>query len=543
MPILLDRRTILQAAALLPGLALLPSALRAEPMAGFTHSVASGDPKQDSVVLWTRFVAPGGAEAALKVEIAEDEGFARIVSRGSAVAGPATDFCAHARPTGLKPGRWYHYRFVAPDGQVSPVGRTKTLPAGSLRHFRIGVFSCANITSGWFNAYAHAAERDDLDLIVHLGDYIYESPVDRSDALARLAVERNVQPKGEAVSLADYRLRYASYRADPGLQELHRRFPMIAMWDDHETANNSWKDGAKNHGPADGPWDVRKAAGVRAFREWLPMGATDYEQYQLGDLATMFRLETRLVGRSKQLEIGAALLGGGDPKQAITAFRDGPLADPSRTMMGPVQEKWLADGIADSAGRGTRWQILAQQVIMAPSRLPVVTSDWYAVGVVPSPRAQAELRVATMLADAGVPMGLDRWDGYPAARNRLLDSAARAKANLVVLSGDSHNAWASELENRGRRAGVEFGGQSVSSLGVEKKFGGDPVKIAQAFTASNPNLKWCDTSRRGYLVMDILPDAATGEWLFLPSLDTQSAAVLGSHRLVSERGSATLSPA
>lgn len=542
MSILLNRRTILQAAALLPGLSLLPSALLAAPVRGFTHSVASGDPKQDQVVLWTRYVAADGGEAALRVEVAEDPGFARIVSRGSTLASPATDHCAHATPTGLKPGRWYHYRFIAPDGQVSPIGRTRTLPAGSLRHFRIGVFSCANATSGWFNAYAHAAERDDLDLIVHLGDYIYESPVDRSDALAALAVARDVQPRGEAVSLADYRLRYASYRADPGLQELHRRFPMIAMWDDHETANNSWKDGAKNHGKEDGPWDVRKAAGVRAFREWLPMGGDDYAQYQLGDLATMFRLETRLIARSKQLEIGAALFGA-DPKQAAIAFRDGPLADPARTMMGPVQEKWLADGMAASAGRGTRWQILAQQVIMAPSRLPTVTGDWYAPGVSPSAREQVELRMATMLADAGVPTGLDRWDGYPAARDRLFDSAAAARANLVVLSGDSHNAWASELDHGGRRAGVEFGGHSVSSLGVEKRFGGDPAKIAQAFTAANPNLKWCDTSRRGYLVMDIRPDAATGEWLFLPSLDVKSSAILGSHRLVTERGSSTLRPA
>jgi alkaline phosphatase D len=287
---------------------------------------------------------------------------------------------------------------------------------------------------------------------------------------------------------------------------------------------------------------VRKAAGVRAFREWLPMGADDYAQYELGDLATLFRLETRLLARSKQLDLGVAMFGS-DPKQAAIAFRDGPLADPARTMMGPVQEKWLADGLAASAGRGTRWQILAQQVIMAPSRLPAITADWYAPGITPSAREQAELRIAAMLGDMGVPTGLDRWDGYPAARDRLLDSAAAAHANLVVLSGDSHNAWASELEHRGKRAAVEFGGHSVSSLGVEKRFGGDPAMIARAFTAANPLLTWCDTSRRGYVVMHLSPEAATGEWLFLPSLDVQSSAVLGSHRLVTERGSAALRPA
>lgn len=542
MPVILNRRSILQAAALIPGLALLPAGLaEAGPIVGFTHSVASGDPKQDRVVLWTRYVPGDGGVSTLTVEIADDARFSRIVSRGTATAGPATDFCAHAYPTGLKPGRWYFYRFVAPDGRTSPIGRTRTLPTGRPARFRIGVFSCANATSGWFNAYAHAAVRDDLDLIVHLGDYIYESPVDRSDALAALAIARDVRPRGEAVSLADYRLRYASYRADPGLQELHRNFPMIAMWDDHETANNSWEGGAKNHGLDDGAWDVRKAAGVRAFREWLPMGDADYERYQIGDLATLFRLETRLLARSQQLEIGSALFGTGDPRQAIATFRNGPLADPARTMMGAAQERWLADGIAGSASDGTRWQVLAQQVIMAPTRLPKITPGWFPAGTASSARDQAELRIAGMLSDAGMPMGLDRWDGYPAARDRLLAGAASARANLVVLSGDSHNAWAYELALKGRPVGVEFAGHSVSSLGVEKRFGGDAANIARDFTAANPGLKWCDTSRRGYMVTDLTRDAVSNDWVFLPSLALQSTAVLDTVRLVSERSSNRLS--
>ena len=472
-------------------------------------------------MLWTRYVPADGGAATLRVEVAEDPRFARIAVRGTAIAGPATDFCAHARPAGLRPGRHYYYRFTAPDGERSPIGRTRTLPAGSLTKLRIGVFSCANATSGWFNAYAHAAARDDLDLIVHLGDYIYESPVDRSDAIAKLAAQRDIQPHGEAVTLADYRLRYASYRADAGLQALHLRHPMIAMWDDHETANNSWKDGAKGHGPEDGDWGTRKRAGVQAFREWLPMGDLDYAHYQLGDLATMFRLETRLIARSRQLEFPPPSKGT-DPKAAMIAFRDGPLADPARTMMGATQEAWLADGIAASVRHGTRWQLLAQQVILAPSRLPPVTPDWYAPGIVPGQREQAELALAAKLGDAGVPTGFDRWDGYPAARDRLLESAARAQANLVVLSGDSHNGWGFDLTHGGERTGVEFAGQSVSSFGIDKRFGGDPATIAAAFLAANPDLRYCDTSRRGYMLLDLDRESATGEWLFLPSLDTPS---------------------
>lgn len=541
MPAILSRRSLLQAALLLPGLGFGAWPALAAPGLGFTHSVASGDPQQRSVVLWTRFVPRDGGEAALRVEVAEDESFSSIVSRGTATSGPASDFCAHARPGDLKPGRWYFYRFLAPGGEVSPTGRTRTLPQGSLRHFRIGIFSCANATSGWFNAYAHGAARDDLDLIIHTGDYIYESPVDRSDALAALATTRAIEPKGEAVSLADYRLRYASYRADPGLQELHRRFPMVVMWDDHEVANNSWSGGAKNHGPEDGAWEVRKTAGVRAFREWLPVSGTDYERYQIGDLATLFRLETRLVARTRQLELGAALFGGGGLAQAAAAFRDGPLADPARTMMGAMQEKWLADALAASTAAGTRWQVIAQQVIVAPSRLPPVTPAWYAPGAAPTAREQAELASAEALAKLGVPTALDRWSGYPAARARLFDSASRANANLVVLSGDSHNAWAFDLEHDGKPIGVEFAGQSVSSLGLEKRFGGDPTTIARDFLAANPALKWCDTSRRGYMVVDLTPAAARNEWLLLHSREDRSLELLDSHQMAVEHGSQRLS--
>ncbi|WP_375404807.1 alkaline phosphatase D family protein [uncultured Sphingomonas sp.] len=531
----LSRRSVLQAASLLPALTLLPWPALSAPARAFTHGVASGDPGQRGVILWTRYVAADAGEASLGVEVAEDEGFTRIVSRGTARAGPATDYCAHARSSDLKPGRWYYYRFTAPGGSTSPVGRTRTLPEGAVDRFRIGVVSCANATSGWFNAYAHAAARDDLDLIIHTGDYIYESPVDRSDALAALATARDVQPRGEAVTLADYRLRYASYRADPALQELHRRYPMIAIWDDHEVANNSWRGGARNHGPEEGPWTARVAAGMRAHREWLPMGRADYDRYRIGDLATLFRLETRLLARTEQLDIGVALRGATDPARAAAAFRNGPLADPARTMMGAAQERWLADGLAGSTAAGVPWQILAQQVIMAPTRLPAVTPAWFPPGTTLSARDQAELAAAVGLAKLGLPMGLDRWDGYPAARARLLAASDRARADLVVLSGDSHNAWAYDLEHDGEPVGVELAGHSVSSLGLEKRFGGDAPSIARDFVRLNPGLKWCDTSRRGYLTVDLTPERVESEWLFLASRGERSVALLDRHRMVAQR--------
>ena len=533
-----SRRSILQAGLLMPAANLLPFDLAVTDdgfASGFTHSVASGDPSPFSVHLWTRYVTQAG-DTKLRVEVSETEDFRTIASYADAAAGPASDFCANICVDQLKPGRWYFYRFIAPRGVMSPIGRTKTLPVGPVDLYRIGVVSCANATSGWFNAYAHAAVRDDLDLIVHLGDYIYESPVDRSDALADLAVSRGIAPQSEATSLVDYRLRYASYRRDPALMELHRRFPMIVVWDDHETANNSWHGGAKNHDPlTEGPWTVRKAAGLCAFREWLPMGSDPYGEYQIGDLASLFRLETRLLARSEQLDIGNAILGRKDVARAAREFSTGPLADPGRTLMGARQEEWLANGLSASVEKGKHWQVLLQQVIMAPTTLPQITARWFAPGFEPSAEGLRERTVANSLSALGVPFGLDRWDGYPAARNRLLEASARASANLVVLSADSHNAWAYDLQHRGKAAGVEFAVHSVSSLGLDKRFDGNPRSIAADFIRTNPSLKWCDTSRRGYMTIQLTPDRVEGHWHIIPSRENNIVQLVDEVRLVSPR--------
>lgn len=534
MPLVTSRRAVLGGLVLLPQL-LVPLNVfgsTTDPLTGFTHSVASGDPQDDSVVLWTRYVPTDWLEVELGYEVAEDESFARIVVRGLATVSPDNDWCAHACPNGLRPGRWYWYRFTGQRKEISPVGRTRTLPQGRTDRVRIGVFSCANATSGWFTAYAHAAARDDLDLLIHTGDYIYESATDRSDAVAAITAARGVQPAGEAIALADYRLRYAGYRRDPGLVELHRQFPMITIWDDHETANNAWAGGAKNHDEGEGEWAVRAAAGIRAWREWLPMRHNrNWDRYQLGNLATLFRLESRLTARTKQLDYEVAFSSSPD-LATIERFRDGPLADPSRTMLGATQERWLANGLAGSTAAGTRWQILLQQTILAPTRLPVVNADWFAPGARFSERQQVDLAAGASLSAAGLPLGLDRWDGYPAARTRLLASAVRANANLIVLSGDSHNAWAYDLTHEGKSVGVELAGHAVSSLGIEKRFSGDAIAIARSFIQTNPHLRWCDTSRRGYMVIDIRRNAVTSEWLFLGSRDTMSATIIDQHQMV-----------
>ncbi|HVY90211.1 MAG TPA: alkaline phosphatase D family protein [Hyphomonadaceae bacterium] len=544
MTLISDRRRFITTS----GLAILATTLAprfafAQAKAGFTHGIASGDPRQTQVTLWTRFVADG--ETTLKVEVAEDEAMQKVVSTGEAAATPGMDFCAHARIAGLMPGRWYYYRFRAPDGSASPVGRTRTLPDGKPDHFRIAVFSCSNGPTGWFNAYAHAAARNDVDLAIHLGDYIYESAVVNPGAApGSLAERRGLQPAHKLLMLADYRQRYASYRNDPDLAELHRRLPMIAVWDDHETANDSWQEGAEAHDPKnDGDWDHRKAMGVRAWREWLPMSDNWYDSYQIGDLATLFRLETRLLGRSQQLaaQLDAIFKSGGDITPKLVDFRKGLLADPNRSMMGLSQERWLADGLADSVKSGALWQVLANQVIMGQTMFPKAGSSWFANTAQMTPQVEADLANRMKATAAGVPYSMDKWDGYPAARDRLYAAARAAKANLVTLTGDSHNAWAFNLGDKAGPVGVEFAGQSVSSNGLERRFTGDPLKIAADYVAANPGLRWMDTSQRGYFLLDIGRDRVESEFVFLPAGKDRNAIAAGTKKVVAEHKAKKLS--
>lgn len=515
---IVDRRSLLKAGSL--GLVGLTGAVRAAPAAapalsGFTHGVASGEPGPRSVLLWTRFAPPNGGDANLRVEISETEAFEAAQHRGTVMARQDRDHTAKLFIDNLSPDRWYFYRFVASDGTASPIGRTRTLPEGRTDDFRIAVFSCSDLPSGWFSAYAHAATRDDIDLVVHLGDYIYEYGLDIYRQYIAMMPGRSIQPETETIHLTDYRRRYANYRADPDLQALHQRFPMIAQWDDHEFADNAWKDGAVNHQPeTEGEWSIRRRAAERAYREWMPVGDIPWASYQVGDLATLFRLETRITARSRQLDAAPLLDGPGDVGVALGALRDGPLQDPTRTLMGSAQEGWLSAGLKRSVDSGTRWQILAQQVVMGRVRTPGDMASLLPADASDALRRSVARNVA--VANAGLPLTLDDWGGYPAARTRLLRSAVQADADLLVLSGDSHNAWAFNLTQDGTPAGVEFAGHSVTSPGIELAMpGASPDAIADAFVRANSELHWCDTSRRGYLTVTITPERATGDWLFL----------------------------
>lgn len=522
-----DRRSLLKLGAL--GLAGLSAPLRAAVSGGFTHGVASGEPGPDRVLLWTRYAA--AAETTLKWELAEGEDFARIVAAGDCTASPANDCCAKAWATGLEPGKWYFYRFIAPNGDKSATGRTRTLPVGKVGRFRIAVFSCSNYGFGWFNAYAHACEAGDFDLTMHLGDYFYEYARGTYPS-AKQTVEGRVLPVDEAATLAGYRERFATYRADPDLQRLHQLWPMVPMWDDHETANDTWQGGAENHQPNEGDWPTRKAASEKAYREWMPVSDDYWAKYEIGDLATLFKLESRHLARMESLDLTEVTKGlsGEQLQAALVRLRDGPLKDPGRTLLGAQQEAWLAKALKESTRAHKPWQVLGQQVIMGQLKMTPRVLDGMSAKAPDWLKARLQASVAA--GQAGVPLNMDAWDGYPAARDRLFKAALAADANLVVLAGDSHNAWAFDLDRKGKRVGVEMAGHSVSSPGAENSLWWmKPDELARDSVAANPQLKWCDTSRRGYMAVELTPRAASSEWRFMATVRQRGTQLAGVQRM------------
>lgn len=533
----IDRRRLIIGASLGLGALLLPLgrafATQIQAAKGFTHNVASGEPGPNSMLLWTRYVPAGDTdETTLQAEIASDRAFRNVVAAASVRTGTYRDWTAKLTLAGLQPGTTYWYRFIAADGSHSPTGRTRTLPIGDVARFRLGLFSCANLPMGWFNAYAHAAQREDMDLWLHVGDYLYEYGIGAYKAQDRIA-EREVMPahEHEMISLLDYRMRLACYRADADLQALHQNAAMVALWDDHESANDSWQGGAQNHQPAsEGDWNTRKAAAMQAYREWMPVSDEPWKAYPIGNLGTLYRTESRLLGRTQPADIGSAYKAGTDA--ALEAFRDGPWQDPSATMLGLEQETWLYDALKANAARN-QWQLVGMGTILGRTVMPAETLGMLRSDA--SERSVQAFKNNVRGARLGLPMWMDRWDGYPAARARLLQAAQSADANLVMLSGDSHNAWAYSLQHEGRPAGVEFAVQAVTSGGIEGSLAAAPDAVARAFMASNPELSWCDTSQRGYAMIDITPASISGEWVFMQSIKTRSIATAGSHRMSAEK--------
>lgn len=500
----------------------------------FRHGVASGDPLQNWVVLWTRVTPVTGRGGPIPVAygVFADAQMEQPLIYGLTVAEPSRDYCVKVDVDGLEPGREYYYRFIAKgaNGDIAtPLARTRTLPAdGSVNPVKLAVVSCSNYPFGLFNVYRELGKRTDLDAVVHLGDYIYEYGVDGYGGQTGATLGRDHEPTLEIVTLSDYRARHAQYKSDPDLQAAHASAPWFCTWDDHESTNNSYRLGAENHNPEEneGDWSDRKQAAVQAYLEWMPVRDPEpgrlreavYRQFDFGGVASLFCLESRLLGRSDEISWFTEL--GGKPAEEIpmaaakTMVR---VADAQRTMLGSEQEAWLAKGLADSVKAGRRWQVLANQVIMAKVRPPNFTRTLTPEQIALQTGYVAQLVPFSVL---GLPWNLDAWDGFPAARERLYASAKAAGARLVTLTGDTHTAWANELhDDAGERRGVEFGCTSVTSPGFGTYMKGVD-DIGRQFADANKEVVWYDPFGHGYTLVTLTPDAASAEFIKISSIES-----------------------
>jgi alkaline phosphatase D len=541
----LSRRLFVSGSLAAAALAAAPAYARGSRARGaFTHGVASGDPMATSVVLWTRFLPQNARPATLGWEVAEDEAFKSIAAKGSVRVAPITDFCGKVIAAGLKPGRPYFYRFLAASGP-SVIGQTRTAPEAGVDALKLALFSCSNMPFGYFRAYAHAAADPSIELCVHVGDYIYEYQPGKYPSKDEAVPGRIIKPDNEIVSWNDYHQRYQSYRADPDLQELHRTKPWIMVWDDHELANNAWMNGAEEHDPPEeGTWTQRLANAARAYADWTPTRMEVrapwriYRSYDWGTLATIHALDTRYIGRDEQLDYAKALGPAMATKdmaaiaKAAMQFGKTELADPKRSLLGAAQEAWLDADFARSKARGATWQILAQQLVTGPQRLPADIASLVGPNSPPFVRQFAGL--GGQLGAAGFEWNLDSWGGYPAARARLVESALKNADNALILSGDSHNAWVYDIPGgpEGRAGMIEAAGTSVTSPGFETFFNNAKQGEREAkMRAANPELVWADVTNKGYCAVTLTRAAAEATFIQYADVRAKDAPVTGTHTL------------
>ncbi|HWU08250.1 MAG TPA: alkaline phosphatase D family protein [Streptomyces sp.] len=519
-----SRRTVVKAAAATAVAApvLAATGARAADGPAFLHGVASGDPLPDGVLLWTRVTpspdaVPGsglGADIPVIWEMAEDKAFSRVAARGTAVARAGTDHTVKADVRGLRPATTYWFRFTAapggPEGGhgvVSPVGRTRTAPAAgaSVPGIRFGVVSCANWEAGWFSPYRHLAARADLDAVLHLGDYIYEYA---SGAYpTQDTVVRPHAPLHEILTLADYRLRHGTYRTDADLQALHAAHPVIAIWDDHEFANDAWSGGAENHTPGtEGPWAARVAAAKQAYFEWMPVRAstegTVYRRLSFGSLAELHLLDLRGF-RSEQASIG-----------------DGAVDGPERSITGRAQLDWLKAGLTAS---DARWKLVGTSVMISP----------VAFGALPA-HLLAPLAGLLGLPAEGLAVNVDQWDGYTDDRKELISHLRdHAVTDTVFLTGDIHMAWANDVPVKAATyplsasAATEFVVTSVTSDNLDDILRVAPGTVSAVATAAvraaNRHVKWIDMDSHGYGVLDVTAERSQMDYYVVSDKTSEEA--------------------
>ena len=505
----------------------------ATPTGSFEYGVASGDPTQTQVIIWTR-VTTAASYVDVTWQVSRSEDFSTVEQSGTFTTDTSRDFTVKVDVQNLNPSTQYYYRFMVGE-TTSIVGMTQTLPEGSVDKASMAVVSCANYPAGYFNVYKEILKQhqtESFDVVLHLGDYIYEYGAGgyASEDAARLGREPS---KGtECITLDDYRKRYAQYRQDQDLQALHAALPMIAVWDDHELANDAWKNGAENHQDNEGSFVDRRAAAAAAWTEWLPVRENTfsnmliYRQFSFGDLINLMMLDTRLVGRDQPLDyfsLNAPTMDaiGGLVAQSRSADRE---------LLGTEQLAWLMNAFNS---QDAKWNVLGQQVLMSRMELPssVMLAMFQLFNATDEQKMDALLAVnsaiSNYLADPSsdtikLPYNLDAWDGYYVERERVYEIAKASEGHFVCLAGDTHNAWTSELKDVSNNpVGVEFATSSVSSPGLEEYLALEPVAIAQMeYTLPHlvSELQWTDIKQRGFMRVTFTPEKAQSTWYMLSSV-------------------------
>ncbi|WP_036225737.1 alkaline phosphatase [Marmoricola sp. URHB0036] len=511
------------------------------PIAQFAHGVASGDPRPSSVIIWTRVTPtsaskPGsgvGPDVTVRWQVSTTSTFTSVVRSGDVRTGPARDHTIKVDVTGLLADTTYYYRFVYGSAR-SASGRARTAPGNtsSPANVRLGVVSCANYQAGWFSAYRHLGNRNDLHAILHLGDYIYEyGPGEYGYGQNDVDIRKH-SPAHEVLTLADYRQRHAQYKLDPDLQRLHAKYAFIATWDDHEVADDAWKGGAVNENPGEPAWATRRAAAYQAYDEWQPVrlsgtaalgdGTQIYRRLQYGDLVEISLLDLRTY-RDQQLAVQA------DPATA----------DPDRTITGRAQLDWLKDSLTRQA---TQWKLVGNPVMISPVTFAGVPRDL----------VKPINDTAGLLPPEGVPYNVDQWDGYTDDRREVFEHLRdNGVTDALFVTGDIHSGWAADLPAdkatyAGTRnsVGVEFVGTSVTSNNLCDITGTPPrttsIGVEEILKANNPHLKYIDFDDHGFSVLDITAKRAQMDWFVIGDRADKNAGVTWSVSWATTAGSQTI---
>ena len=528
----LTRRQIvagLSASLLLPSCGLQ----RQSPLSDlpFAHGVASGDPDVNSVVIWTR-VSVAQSTANVGWEVATDPDFNAVVRSGQLLTGDDRDHTVKVLVERLQPGGTYYYRFRL-GSDISQHGRTRTLPVGGLGKLGIAMASCSNVPFGFFNAYEAIANDDAIDVVLHLGDYIYEYGIDGYGGATGRSIGRNHRPPHETISLADYRIRHAQYKADPQSQMMHAAHPLIAIWDDHESANNPWMRGAENHDPSEGSWARRRAVSLRAYYEWMPVRdpATPsrrqsyWRHYRFGDLASLVTLETRHTGRAKQFEY-VDHIDAIQSQSDAARFIKNVLGEPNRRMLSPECEEFVVEALDDSLQSGVPWRLIGNQIPMARTCVPPLDDPLFANRQTDdSDPVAAELAKLQKMGRYRLPIYLDTWDGYDWAREAFYRSAKNVGAtDLLVLTGDSHSFWANKLRaSDGDPMGLEIGTAGITSPGDFVAFGDEGAKRMDRLLAKhNDEIVWTDGRHPGYVRLVLERDQGSIDYLTVTDILSQN---------------------